>query len=244
MLFESEFKSFGKERVVFNDFDLSILFENLNKDMLFLRFFGLRKLNIEKSIKMEREFESIKKEIIERRYIIPKGIYGIYRVKTSKKLLTLYSDAEYKIPLEINEDGFSIADFLSEQDYVALTSASCFLNNDSLDFYVDLNDFKKRHIINSIDIMLAEAFTEVLHYLAAKNRGLKVCIEPKELYLHKNPGKRYSPGYPGLDISVNKTIHQILKAYEIGSSITESAMIEPESSVQSIIVFNDKAFYL
>ncbi len=232
-------------RVVLRDFDLSILFNNLNRDMLFLRFFGLKKSDRQKLEEFNREFEVLKDEIIRDEYIKPKGIYGIYKVHSSKEMIKIYADEEiFEIPLQINRDGISLADFLFEDDYVAFTSASCFLNDEVVYTHIEHNDFKKLYIINSINTMLAEAFTEVLHYLAAKDMGLEVAAEMKELYLHKNPGRRYSPGYVGIDILANMTIHKLLKAVDIGSSITESGMIEPQSSVQSLIIFNDKAFYL
>lgn len=231
-------------RVLFSNFDIEVLFDNLQKDMLFLRFFGLKK-NSPRFDEVNYEFEEIKKEIVEKGYLTPKGVYGIYRVSSSKRLILVYTDkGVYDIPLETNSNGVSIGDFLLDDDYVAFTSVSCFVNDDVVYGYIKHDDFKKLYMINSINIMLAEAFTEVLHYLAAKDMGIDVVCEMKELYLHKNPGRRYSPGYRGLDISVNRTIHEILGAYELGSKITESGMIEPESSVQCLIVFNDKAFYL
>lgn len=232
-------------RVVFHNFDLNILFDNLNRDLLYLRFFGARKSNSLKYCELETEFERIKSEIIENKYIIPKGIYAVCRAVSYKnKIKVMCENNEFEINLSLNRDGISISNFLFEDDFIALTSSSCFVDNEVLYRYIETDDFKKLYFINSINIMLAEAFTEVLHYLASKDAGLNPEFDMRKLYTHKNYGLRYSPGYPGIEITENRTIHLILRASDIGSSVTESGMIDPQSSVQSLIVFNEKAFYL
>lgn len=228
-------------RVLFDDFDLKILFDNLNMDMLLVRFLNASKSNYAKYQQAIAEVEKIRKEIILNRYIVAKGIYQIFKVRSYKDRLVFYQGEEMvgEMVLEVR-NGISIADFLYEDDFVSLTSASCFLN---LDASAKLGA-KKSFLIQSVCIMLAEAFTEVLHFLSIKDMGIENNIEMRELYRHKNIGKRYSPGYPGIDISQNASIHRLLSAQDIGSRITSSYMIDPESSVQSLIIYNPKAFYL
>lgn len=232
-------------RKVFHSFDLEKIIPNINMDLLIVRFFGVFKSNFEKYNETIKEIELMLDEIKKNSYITPRGVYGIFRVKSEKNYILIKAeDRDYQIPLDVGKNGLSISDFLYEEDFVGFTSVSSFVNEDLFFKNVSKEDFRKIFVINSINIMLAEAFTEVLHYLIIEDMGLENKNDMKELYKNKNIGKRYSPGYPGLDISVNKTIHELLNAKEIGSRITESYMIDPESSVQSIVIYNPKAFYL
>lgn len=232
-------------RKVFHSFDIEKIIPNLNIDLLIIRFFRVFKSNSEKYQQAKDDVNFILDELRAKRYILTKGVYGIFEVKSDKDYFVVKNDGkEYVFPLQKDENGISISSFLNENDYVGFTSVSCFVDEDLVFKDISGDDFKKIFLVNSVNIMLAEAFTEVLHYMIIEDMGLENKNDMRELYKNKNLGRRYSPGYPGLDISLNKTIHELLNAKEIGSGITESYMIDPESSVQSIVIYNNKAFHI
>ena len=57
-------------------------------------------------------------------------------------------------------------------------------------------------------------------------------------------GCRYSPGYPAMeDMSNNALIHKLLKADEMGISLTDADEFSPTSTTAAFIVFNPDASY-
>lgn len=227
-------------RKKFDSFDLNILFDNIHYELLYLRFFNLKKTQLEKLKKLEKEISELKKEIIENNYITAKGVYKIFKVLKENNFILILNENEKisdRIETIKNKNGVCIADFLAEVDYIGLISTSVFVNDIVFEKHTSSNDFSKLYIINSLAIMMAEALCEVLHYYLRKDFGIEENNDLKELYKKPKKGLRYSPGYPGLDISVNKNIYELLNAKELGSNITSSYMIEPESSVQAIAIF-------
>jgi len=235
------------ERKKFENFDLNVLFENIHYDLLYLRFFNLKKNQTDKLLKLEDEISSVKKEIIENNYINAKGVYKIFKVSKNDNFINVFDDkgnVVEKIETIRNKNGVCIADFLNEEDWVGFISTSVFVDENIYDKFIEKKDFSKLYIINSLSIMMAEAFIEVLHYYIRRDFGICENTDLKELYKKPKTGLRYSPGYPGLDISVNKKIYALLNAKELGSKITSSYMIEPESSVQALVLFSNNAKYL
>ena len=235
------------ERKKFEDFDLKLLFENINYEMLYLRFFNLKRSQTEKLIKLENEISQIKREIIENDYLKAKGIYKIFKVFKDDNIINVVDDfgkVVEKIKTIRNKDGLCICDFLDKEDYLGFAISSVFVDEKVYDKFIQSREFSKLYIINSIGIMMAESMIEILHYFIRKDFGIEETNDLKELYKKPKIGLRYSPGYPGLDISVNKKIYDLLGVSEIGTSITSSYMFEPESSVGAVIVFNKNAKYL
>lgn len=233
------------KRRKFDDFNLDDVFKSINYDMLYLRFFNLKKTQDEKMAKMQKDLSELKKEIIENKIIIPRGICKIFKASCFLNLIIIKNDDGQEIDrIETmkNSKGFFVSDYVGEDDYIGLTSVSVFIKDDTFQNLLGKKDFAKLYMINSLAIMSAEAFTEILHKQINVDFGIEN-LNDLNSFFSKISGKRYSPGYPVLDISANKKIYDLLNAKEIGSSITDSFMIEPESSVQSLILHNPKSEY-
>lgn len=228
-------------RHIIKDFDLNILFENIDYDLLYLRFFNLKKSQIDKIKEMNNEILKLKDEIIKEKYIKVNAIYQIFKSNSQDNEIILFDKDNREITrIKTNKTakGLSLSNFIlplktGRKDLVALTVASSFINEENIYRLINKNEFKKLYMINSISIMLSQAMTEVL------NDKIK-----EKLSIINQKSISYSPGYPSIDISINKDIFDILKANEIGTNITQSFMLEPESSVQSIVLHNPKAFYI
>ncbi|MEF3279376.1 MAG: hypothetical protein K6357_00180 [Elusimicrobiota bacterium] len=233
------------ERKVFNEFELNILFNNLNWDMLFLRFFNLKKSQQEKINETKKEMDEIGKEIIAEKYLKAKGIYQIFKIKNYTDYIELIENEKVIGRIEFNKtSNHLLSDFLADEDFLGVASVSVFIDEKKFQKLFEERKYRKLYIINSISIMMAESFIEVLHYFVQKNFKNEDENDFSKFPQYIQQTKRYSPGYPSIDIKFNKTLHEVLKANEIGSKITESYMIEPESSVQAIILHNPKAFYI
>ncbi|HOJ86157.1 MAG TPA: vitamin B12 dependent-methionine synthase activation domain-containing protein [Elusimicrobiales bacterium] len=229
----------------FEDYDIEKIFEAINYDMLYFRFFNLKKSQKDKLVKLENQISEIKKEIIEQKSIIPKGVSKVFKASSISNFIIIKDDEGNeieRIETKQNSKGICLADFIGEEDYVGFSSVSVFLNERVFENLLSNKDFSKLYIINSIAVMSAEAFCEILHKQVNVDFGIDNSLNLNSVFSNGS-GKRFSPGYPSIDISANKKIYDLLNAKEIGSSITESFMIEPESSVQSIILHNPKSDY-
>jgi 5-methyltetrahydrofolate--homocysteine methyltransferase len=235
--------SFDKK--IFKNFSTDMLFENLDYDMLFLRFFNLKKSQPDKITDMNKRIMDMKDEIKNDGYVEARGIYQIFKAGADESGINIYDEKEIflkQIHLT-SRHGISINDFVMKdnnlrKDIIAFTLCSTFINQEKIKKILD--DKEKVYIIKSISIMLAEAMTDVLHYFIRRDMN----IAEKELDRKKFRGIRYSPGYPAIDISVNKDIFELLGGNDIGTDITESFMFEPESSVASLVLHNPKAFHI
>lgn len=243
------------ERFIFKNYDLNTVFDNINWDLFYLRFLNLKKSQSDKIQTTEKEILKLKEEIIKNKYIEARGIYQIFKAASDKNHLLIFDKNNNLIdkillPRQSKKPYVSITDFImplkdnNPQDYVGFLISSCFLNNEKIEELEKNKEIKKIYLIKSLALMLAEAFTEILHYFIRKNLGIEKQKELKNLHKQKYQGIRYSPGYPALkDISINQNIYNILKASEIGTKITTSYMLDPESSVGAIALHNPKAFY-
>ena len=60
----------------------------------------------------------------------------------------------------------------------------------------------------------------------------------------KYRGKRYSPGYPACpDLELQEDVFRLLRPEQIGVSLTDGQMMEPEASVSAFVFHHPDAGY-
>ncbi len=107
-------------------------------------------------------------------------------------------------------------------------------------------EFLKSHAIQALAVETAEGAAEWLHH---KLRGQWGFPDPKETSMMDRfqahyHGKRYSFGYPACpDLLLQKRLFELLNPAEIGVTLTEEMMMEPEASVSAIVLHHPEAKY-
>jgi len=80
-----------------------------------------------------------------------------------------------------------------------------------------------------LDALILDAYGSAAAEVAADALNFKLCAEARAAGVH--PGARFSPGYPGWDITAQTPLLALLGADALGISLTESLMMLPRKSV-------------
>lgn len=114
------------------------------------------------------------------------------------------------------------------------------------EFYKNRGEYLKSHAIQALAIETAEAAAEWLH---TKLRGMwgfpdDLNLTMRERFQAKYQGKRYSFGYPACpDLALQRPLFDLLRPEEIGVTLTEEFMMEPEASVSALVFHHPVAKY-
>ena len=204
-------------------------------------------------------------EIIEKRWIAARGVYGFFPASAIGDDIELYADAARSETLDrfhflrqqANREGSepcrSLADFIAPKetglpDYIgafAVTSGIC-LKEVCDRFRADHDDYNAI-MAEAIADRLAEAFAECLHQRVRREWGYG-CNEnfsPADLIQEKYRGIRPAPGYPGCPDHTEKgTLWRLLNVEaNTGMLITESFAMWPGSSVSGIYFAHPQSRY-
>ena len=137
------------------------------------------------------------------------------------------------------KDKWSVAQYISnidsgKMDVIGLQISSCGLEADK-----QINVFRKNgnleecFLLQGLSDRVAEDMAEQVHQQALQAMS-------KE----KSFGCRFSPGYPAMeDISNNKLIFDLLKAQDMGISLTDASEFHPTSTTGAFIVFHPDITY-
>jgi len=241
------------ERKLFGEFDLEVLFDNLDEEMFNHRFLKLSKARAEKFEVTARLMDAMKAEILDKKLIKPRGMYRFFKAASKENSLLVFDEKnelleEIFFPRQRKEKFLSITDFVAplgsgETDYVAFMAATCGgdLKNIS-EGYRKAGDYLKSYLSEAFALLLAESFMEVLHRFVREDWGIAEKDPPKKLHRMKYRGKRYSFGYPACpDLASQGKLFRLIKPGDIGVTLTEHFMMEPEASVSAFALHNPKA---
>ena len=112
--------------------------------------------------------------------------------------------------------------------------------------FKDNGEYLKSHILAALAMESAEAAAEMLHKDIRELWGINSSDEnkPKELFKGNYQGKRYSFGYPACpDIAGQEYIFRLLKPEQIGITLTDGHMMEPEASISAMVFHHPEAKY-
>jgi 5-methyltetrahydrofolate--homocysteine methyltransferase len=107
-------------------------------------------------------------------------------------------------------------------------------------------EYLRSHAIQALAVETAEAAAERLHHRLREAWGFP---DPPEMTMKDRfravyRGNRYSPGYPACpDLDLQQQIWTLLDPDEIGVSLTDGMMMEPEASVSAIVFHHPDCRY-
>ena len=155
---------------------------------------------------------------------------------------------EWGFPRQRGTDGLSLPDYvLPRDDHVALfaTTAGDAVAEQVEQWKLD-GEFLKSHALAALALETAEAAAELVH---RKMRAAWGFPDPREMTLQdlfagRYGGKRFSFGYPACpDLAMQRELFRALRPEEIGVSLTEGDMMEPEASVSALVFHHPQARY-
>src|SRR5271166_2643522 len=160
--------------------------------------------------------------------------------------------ARFTLPRQPKEDGECIADFFrdvddSERDVIALQIVT--VGQKASDFaraWFEDNRYQDYLYLHGLSVEMAEAMAEYVHKRIRAELGF-AGEEARDLDGMLNQGyrgSRYSFGYPACpNLADQKQILALLKADELGITLSEEFQLHPEQSTSAVVVLNPHAKY-
>jgi 5-methyltetrahydrofolate--homocysteine methyltransferase len=204
-------------------------------------------------------------QIIEKKLITARGVYGLFPANAVGDDIELYTDCKRGTVLEQfhflrqqanregNEPCRSLADFIAPKetglaDYIGAFAVTSGIGLKELcDRFRAENDDYNAIMAEAIADRLAEAFAECLHKRVRDEwgYGLEECLSPEELIQEKYRGIRPAAGYPACPDHTEKgTLWGLLDVQKnTGMLITESFAMWPGSSVSGLYFAHPKSRY-
>jgi 5-methyltetrahydrofolate--homocysteine methyltransferase len=237
----------------------------LNERMLFQFHWGFRKegrsLDEFKAwarLELRPVLHKLLERAIKEDIFVPQAAYGYWPCAAEGNGLIVFAEdgkrelARLSFPRQAKEGGLCIADFFrdigdSERDVIGLqvVTVGHRASEVAREWFAD-SRYKDYLYLHGLSVEMAEAFAEYLHQRIRAELGF-AAEEPRDLegLLHQHyRGSRYSFGYPACpDLAQQRALLDLLKAQEIGISLTEEDQLDPEQSTSAIVLVHPQAKY-
>ncbi len=182
-------------------------------------------------------------------WIVPQGKIGLFPCQAEGDEVIVYDPANLEKEIAAidftvvvgkgNRDIFSAAQFFlprssGKMDVIALQiSTGGQESPQAVEKFKEDGDSESSLFLQGLSDRVAEDMASYLHD----------CLRHKT---ETNPlvGTRYSPAYPGLrNVFINKVIYDLLRAEELGISLTDAHEFFPTSTTAAVVCFNPHASY-
>ena len=237
----------------------------LNERMLFQFHWGFRKegrtLDEFKAwarVELRPVLHKLLERTITENIFVPQAAYGYWPCAAEGNGLIVFAEdgkrelARFSFPRQAKEGGLCIADFFRDvgdnvRDVIGLqvVTVGNRASEVAREWFAD-SRYKDYLYLHGLSVEMAEAFAEYLHQRIRAELGF-AAEEPRDLegLLHQHyRGSRYSFGYPACpDLAQQRALLDLLKAQEIGISLTEEDQLDPEQSTSAIVLVHPQAKY-
>lgn len=189
--------------------------------------------------------------------ILPANSVGdnieVYTDETRTKVLTTFTNLRNQTKKEEGLPNLCLSDFIAPKetglpDYLGAFTVTAGLGVEKIvqRFEKELDDYNSI-MVKALADRLAEAFTELIHLRVRKEfwgyaANEKLNIE--DLLLEKYQGIRPAHGYPACpEHSEKRVLFDMLKAEELGITLTDSMAMFPAASVSGLIFSHPQSKY-
>ncbi|HGE5778392.1 TPA: methionine synthase [Bacillus pseudomycoides] len=251
------------KRVVLRDIPVSHLAPFLNRQMLIGHHLGL-KGNVKKLLKegdkRAHELNNLIDELLQegQSWLRPKAVYQFFPAQSDGQTIIIYDPEDrtrvlerFSFPRQGKAPYRTLGDYLrpvgDEMDYVAFLSVTVGQGvRDIAEEWKEKGDYLRSHAIQSLALELAEGLAEKTHMLIRDRFGIPDLPEMtmEERFRTKYQGIRVSFGYPACpELADQEKLFRLIQPEEIGISLTEGFMMEPEASVTAMVFAHPEARY-
>lgn len=187
------------------------------------------------------------------------GLYRFYPAQSLNNDILIYDPSDrtrilekFSFPRQTREPYLCLADFIRPVDsgemdtvgFLAVTAGEGIREISAK--WKEKGDFLRSHAIQALTIELAEAFAEHVHHIMRDRWGFP---DPADMTMLERFGARYqgirvSFGYPACpDLEDQAKLFRMLKPEQIGVTLTEGFMMDPEASVSVMVFAHPEAKY-
>jgi len=240
--------------------DLDEIFSYLNETMLYVKHLGLKgsyerlmKERDEKAMKLTEQVETLKKEAKEQKLIRPRAVYQFFHCTREGERLIVIRDGkraeEFSFKRQATGERLCITDFVAERGRGLDSFGAFFVTcggrmREEAKNLREKGEYLKSHLLQVLALESAEAFAELVHQKMRAAWGLKEQLSKQELFQKNYQGVRYSFGYPACpNLDDQQKLVRLLKPEEIGITLTDGMMMDPEASVSAIVFHHPAGRY-
>jgi 5-methyltetrahydrofolate--homocysteine methyltransferase len=246
---------------VLRDVPLAHVYPYLNLQMLYGKHLGLRGLvsrlletGDAKAREVHDVVEALKQEVVRDRLLVARGVYQWFRARAAGDTVLVLDPAggelaRFAFPRQPGGERLCLADYLRDDrdDYLAAFAVTCGAEvRQQAEALKTRGEYLKSHALQALAIECAEAFAEMLH---ARLRTLWGFPDPADLAIADKlkghyRGVRVSFGYPACpNLADQAALWRILGPEQIGVTLTEGFMMDPEASVSALVFHHPQAKY-
>ncbi|MBI1791355.1 MAG: methionine synthase [Acidobacteria bacterium] len=242
---------------------LTEIWSYINPFMLYGRHLGY-KGNFEKdladhnpkALELYHQMEDLKREAA--KVMKVRAVWQFFEAKRNGNAIDLYApDGDRPIHTfhfgrQRRTDGLCLSDYILEaengaRDHLALyvVTAGAGIREQSEE-WKRAGEYLKAHGLQALAIETAEGCAEWLHRRIREDWGFPdpPTLTMQERFTSRYRGKRYSFGYPACpNLDDQQGIWKLLRPEEIGVSLTEGMMMEPEASVSALVFHHPDCAY-
>ncbi len=252
------------DRVVWSPVeDLREVWSCINPQMLYGKHLGLRgsfarllEAGDVKAEKLDAVVESLKDEV--EAWMRVRAVWRFYEAEPDGEAIRLFEPGSetaahtFVFGRQAKPGGLCLSDFVVKPSGRVRDSVALFVVSAGEDVRQrstaakEAGEYLESHAIQALAIETAEAAAEWLHARLREEWGFPDPPEMvmKDRFAARYRGKRFSFGYPACpDLDDQAALWRLLNPQEIGVSLTDGMMMEPEASVSAIVFHHPDARY-
>jgi 5-methyltetrahydrofolate--homocysteine methyltransferase len=211
-----------------------------------------------KALALKSTLDALKSEL-KQGLMEARAVFRFFRAASEGNVLRLYDGVtgaeatSFDLPRQPRPGGVCLADFVRPLDSAPPSDNVCLFVVTAgkgiralSEQYKVSGDFVKMHAVQALALETAEGYAELLH---ARIRSMWGTPDAPELTMLERfraeyPGKRYSFGYPACPrLEDQQQLFAVLRPEDIGVSLTDGCMMDPEASVSALVFHHPEAFY-
>ncbi|ENQ3081120.1 methionine synthase [Bacillus cereus] len=251
------------KRVVLRDISVAHLAPFLNRQMLLGHHLGLKgnvKKLLQEGDRRAHELNDLVDELLrgEESWLRPSAVYQFFPAQSENQDILIYDPEDqgrvlerFTFPRQGKAPHRTLGDYLrpvgDEMDYVAFLAVTVGKGVRAVaEKWKEQGDYLRSHAIQSLALELAEGLAEKTHMLIRDRWGFPDSpnMTMEERFRTKYQGIRVSFGYPACpELADQEKLFRLLRPEEIGISLTEGFMMEPEASVSAMVFAHPEARY-
>ena len=203
---------------------------------------------------LQRMLDIVQKDDI----LVPQAAYGFWKCAAEGNDVILFEEdgkreiSRFNFPRQAKEGGLCISDFFRdvadpERDVIGLQVVTMGERASTVarEWFAE-NRYQDYLYLHGLSVEMAEAMAEYVHKRIRAELGFSA-DEPRDLDAMLSQhyrGSRYSFGYPACpNVGDQKVILELLKAQEIGLTLTDEDQLDPEQSTSAIVLHHPQAKY-
>ena len=190
--------------------------------------------------------------------LVPQAAYGYWRCAAQGNDVLLFDEtgrrevSRFSFPRQNREGGLCIADFFRDvddpqRDVIGLqvVTMGSSASDVAREWFAE-NRYQDYLYLHGFSVEMAEAFAEYVHKRIRGELGFAAeeARDHDEMLNQGYRGSRYSFGYPACpNLADQKQLLELLRADEIGVTLSEEDQLDPEQSTSAIVVHHPQAKY-